>query len=176
MISVDIVPFACWAQGAALRRKAMVMLTYGDLTLRRAVSGDFDRVVAIQHAAYARNRALLGVEPLPLLVDYEQIFRDYEVWVTAEGIIESVLILEPRADDLLIWSIATDPQRQQAGLGHAMLMAAEIRARELGRSTMRLYTGAILHHLTGWYRRHGYAIERIEERPDRTVAHMVKQL
>jgi ribosomal protein S18 acetylase RimI-like enzyme len=152
------------------------MLKAGELILRRALPGDFDRVVAIQHAAYARNRELLGVEPLPLLVDYQQIFRDFEVWVTAEGAIESVLILEPRADDLLIWSIATDPQRQQVGLGRAMLAAAEVRARELGLATMRLYTGAILHHLTGWYGRHGYATERIEERPDRTVAHMVKHL
>ena len=152
------------------------MLKVGDLMLRRAWPADFESVVAIQRAAYARNRELLGVEPLPLMADYEQIFRDYEVWVTAEGAIEGVLILEPRPDDLLIWSIATDPRRQQAGRGRAMLMAAEVRARELGRATMRLYTGAILHHLTGWYGRHGYAIERIEELPDRKVAHMVKQL
>ena len=57
-----------------------------------------------------------------------------------------------------------------------MLAAAEVRARELGHTTMRLYTGAILDHLTSWYGRNGYAIERIEELPDRTVAHMVKQL
>lgn len=152
------------------------MLKSGDLALRRAVPGDFERVVAIQRAAYARNRELLGVEPLPLMVDYEDIFRDYEVWVTAEGPISCVLILEPRADDLLIWSIAADPLSQQAGLGRAMLAAAEVRARELGQATMRLYTGAILHHLTGWYSRNGYAIERIEELPDRKVAHMVKRI
>ena len=152
------------------------MIKAGDLVLRRAVPADLDRVVAIQRAAYARNRDLLGVEPLPLMADYEKIFSDYEVWITAEGAVDSVLILEPRADDLLIWSIATDPQRQRTGLGRAMLAAAEVRARELGHATMRLYTGAILHHLTGWYGRHGYAIERIEELPDRTVAHMVKHL
>ena len=152
------------------------MIKAGDLVLRRAVSGDLERVVAIQRAAYARNRDLLGVEPLPLMADYAKIFSDYEVWVTAEGAVDSVLILEPRADDLLIWSIATDPQRQQAGIGRAMLAAAEGRARELGHATMRLYTGATLDHLTGWYGRHGYAIERIEELPDRTVAHMVKHL
>lgn len=152
------------------------MLKTADLALRRALPEDFERVVAIQRAAYARNRELLGVEPLPLMVDYKEIFRDYEVWVSAEGPVTSVLILQPRAADLLIWSIATDPARQQSGIGRAMLAAAEARAREIGRATMRLYTGAILHHLTGWYGRHGYAIERIEELPDRTVAHMVKQL
>lgn len=152
------------------------MLKAGDLTLRRAGPGDFESVVAIQRAAYARNRVLLGVEPLPLKADYQQIFRDYEVWVTAAGAIESVLILEPRAGDLLIWSISTNPQRQNAGLGRAMLVAAEVRARELGIDTMRLYTGATLSHLVDWYARSGYAMERIEELHDRTVAHMVKSL
>jgi N-acetylglutamate synthase-like GNAT family acetyltransferase len=152
------------------------MLKAGDLVLRRADRSDLDAVVALQHTAYARNRALLGVEPLPLMVDYEAIFRDYEVWVTAEGEITGVLILEPRRDDLLIWSIATDTTRQKSGVGHAMLSAAETRARELGLNTMRLYTGSTLQHLVDWYTRNGYAVERIEELSDRKLTHMIKQL
>ena len=152
------------------------MLTSGDIVLRRAVPSDLDAVVALQRAAYARNRELLGVEPLPLMADYEEIFRDYEVWVTAEGAISGVLILEPRADDLLIWSIAADTARQKAGLGRTMLAAAELRARELGLATMRLYTGTTLQHLIDWYGRNGYAVERIEQLSDRAIAHMVKQL
>jgi GNAT superfamily N-acetyltransferase len=151
------------------------MLASGDLVLRRAAPADFAAVVTLQRAAYARNRELLGVEPLPLQADYEEIFRDYEVWVTGDPI-AGVLILEPRPGDLLIWSIATDPSRQTSGLGHAMLAAAEQRARELGRDTMRLYTGATLKHLTDWYARNGYTLERIEALSDRTVAHMVKRL
>lgn len=152
------------------------MLMAGDLALRRAVDADMDAVVAVQQAAYARNRALLGVEPLPLLSDYAEIFRDYEVWVTDDGAITGVLILEPRPADLLIWSIAADPQAQQGGLGRAMLDAAEVRARELGLGTMRLYTGAPLRHLIDWYGRNGYAIERNEVLSDRTIVHMVKHL
>jgi ribosomal protein S18 acetylase RimI-like enzyme len=152
------------------------MLKAGDLVLRRADRSDLDAVVALQHAAYARNRALLGVEPLPLMVDYETIFRDYEVWVTAEGEIAGVLILEPRRDDLLIWSIATDTTRQKSGVGHAMLSAAETRARELGLNTMRLYTGSTLQHLVDWYTRNGYAVERIEELSDRKLTHLIKRL
>jgi GNAT superfamily N-acetyltransferase len=152
------------------------MLKAGDIALRRAMSADFASVVAMQRAAYAHNRELLGVEPLPLMADYDVIFRDYEVWVTADGPIAGVLILEPRANDVLIWSIATDPRRQHVGLGRTVLAAAEVRARELGQTTMRLYTGASLHHLTTWYGRNGYAIERLEELSDRTIAHMVKRI
>lgn len=152
------------------------MLGAGNLELRRAAPADLEAVIAVQRAAYARNRALLGREPLPLLADYTVIFRDYEVWVNGAEAITSVLILEPRPADLLIWSIATDPQRQQAGLGRAMLTAAEMRARALGLATMRLYTGAALHHLVAWYGRHGYTVERVEELSDRSITHMLKHL
>lgn len=152
------------------------MLTAGELTLRRATRGDLEAVVALQRAAYARNRVLLGVEPMPLMADYEAIFRDYEVWVAGSGTIAGALILEPRSDDLLIWSIATDPTGQSAGLGRAMLAAADVRARELGLDTVRLYTGTVLRHLVDWYTRSGFAVERIEELSDRSVTHMVKVL
>jgi GNAT superfamily N-acetyltransferase len=152
------------------------MLTVGNLALRRATRADLDAVVAIQHAAYARNRELLGVEPLPLMTDYEAIFRDYEIWVTASGPVEGVLILKGRADDLLIWSIATDTTRQKSGLGRAMLAAAELRARELGLDTMRLYTGTVLEHLVAWYARNGYELERIEQLSDRSLTHMIKRI
>ena len=97
------------------------MLSAGNLELRRATQSDLQAVIGLQRAAYARNRVLLGVEPLPLQADYTAIFRDYEVWVAGDDAIMSVLVLEPRLADLLIWSIATDPRRQQAGLGRAML-------------------------------------------------------
>ena len=87
-----------------------------------------------------------------------------------------MLILEPRADDLLIWSIATDPAAQPSGLGRALLAAAEVRARELGCTVMRLYTGTPLTHLVAWYGRHGYAVERLEALSDRSITHMIKHL
>lgn len=147
------------------------------MTLRRATIADLDAVVALQHAAYAKNRPILGVEPLPLRVDYGDIFRNMEVWLAdnSHGL-DGVLILEPRPNDLLIWSIATDPSRPASGVGRMMLAWAEDRARTLGRATMRLYTGTRLTERVAWYARHGYATERIEEMTDRSVTHMVKHL
>ena len=148
------------------------------LVLRRAGAGDLDAVVALQRLAYARNRVLLGREPLPLMADYRQIFKDYEVWLAeaGEGGLAGALILEPREGDLLIWSIATDPGRQAKGLGKSMLAAAEMRARQLGLGVMRLYTGVALQHLVDWYGRRGYTVERIEQLSDRAIAHMMKRL
>ncbi|NJO22768.1 MAG: GNAT family N-acetyltransferase [Sphingomonadales bacterium] len=151
-------------------------LVAGDLSLRRGGIDDLDAVLALQQAAYAPNRLLLGREPLPLLADYQQIFRDYEVWLADVDGLAGVLILQPRPDDLLIWSIATDLARQRGGLGKVLLAAAEVRARELKRDTIRLYTGAVLQHLIDWYGRHGYRVERIEQLSDRAITHMIKPL
>lgn len=141
------------------------------------MASELDRIVAVQRAAYARNRPILGVEPLPLLADYREIMRTMEVWLAGEGgAVAGVLILEPRDNDLLIWSVSTDPAMQGRGLGAKLLAAAEARARELGRAVVRLYTGTPLTHLVAWYGRHGYAVERIEAMPDRSITHMIKAL
>ena len=145
--------------------------------LRRATRNDLPAVTALQRAAYAKNRAILGVEPLPLLADYAQIFSDCEVYLAERGgALDGVLILEPRADDLLIWSVATAPAAQGRGVGNRMLAFAETRARELGVPCIRLYTGEPLTGNIAWYRRHGYAHERTEDMGDRRIVHLIKQL
>lgn len=147
------------------------------MTLRRADLGDLAAVTALQRAAYAKNRPLLGVEPLPLLADYSEILVEYEVYLAEQGgALDGALILEPHADHLLIWSVAVAPQVQGRGIGNTMLAFAEARARELGLACMRLYTGAPLTVNIAWYTRHGYLHERTEDMGDRRIVHLVKQL
>jgi ribosomal protein S18 acetylase RimI-like enzyme len=147
------------------------------VTLRRASLGDLAAVTALQRAAYAKNRPLLGVEPLPLLADYAEILAEYEVYLAERGgALDGVLILEPRAEDLLIWSVAVAPAAQGRGVGNIMLAFAEARARELGLACMRLYTGEPLAGNIAWYTRHGYVHERTEDMGDRRIVHLVKQL
>jgi ribosomal protein S18 acetylase RimI-like enzyme len=145
--------------------------------LRRADAGDVAAVTALQFAAYAKNRALLGVELLPLRADYGRILADYETWLaeSADGL-DGVLILEPRTDDLLIWSIATAPRLHGRGLGRRLLAFAEERARAHGFSIVRLYTGEKLTGNIAWYERHGFAREWVEDMGDRRAVHMMKRL
>lgn len=157
-----------------------VLTAGGGVALTRAGPDDCPAVERLQRAAYALNRELLGVEPMPLQADYDDIFRDHEVWIKPgekSGDVDAALILETdRPDDILIWSVSTAPEVQKNGLGHTLLKCAEQRARELGRDRIRLYTGQPLTHLVAWYSRHGYAVERIEEMADRTAVHMIKHL
>jgi ribosomal protein S18 acetylase RimI-like enzyme len=145
--------------------------------LRRASIGDLGAITALQRAAYARNRELLGVEPLPLMADYDDVFAGYEIYLAErDGLIDGVLILQPRADDLEIWSIATSPAAQGRGIGNLMLSFAESYARALGRSCIRLYTGEKLTGNIAWYGRHGYTHESAEAIDDRVVVHLIKHL
>jgi RimJ/RimL family protein N-acetyltransferase/GNAT superfamily N-acetyltransferase len=165
-------------QKVALSTLNATSLRDGDTVLRRATIDDADAFDAVHRAAFAWNREMLGREPLPLLIPPVEILARYETWLLEdEGGIAGTLALEPRADDLEIWSVSVEPSRQNAGVGRKLLGAAEARARELGRSTMRLYTGAVLTKNVDWYRRRGYAVERTEDLPDgRKIIHMIRQL
>ncbi len=90
--------------------------------------------------------------------------------------VDGVLILEPRADDLLIWSVAVAPAAQGRGVGNMMLAFAETRARELGRKCIRLYTGQPLTANVAWYKRHGYVHESTEDMGDRVRVNLIKHL
>jgi ribosomal protein S18 acetylase RimI-like enzyme len=147
------------------------------VTLRRATDADLAAIVALQHAAYDGNRALLGVEPLPLQADYAAILMSHEVWLAeGPGGLDGVLILKAEPDHLLIWSVAASPSLRGRGLGNALLAHAEARARQLRLAHLRLYTGEPLTGNIAWYERHGFVRERIEQLDDRRIVHMVKAL
>lgn len=145
--------------------------------MRLANDDDHDAIKELQEAAYAQNRELLGLEPLPLQTPVDEILEEYEVWLLEgdEGLL-GVLVLEPRAKDMLVWSVAVAPEAQRKGIGKLMMDTAELRARQFGHGVMRLYTGSKLAHLIDWYKRLGYEVERSEKITDREITHMVKQL
>ena len=52
--------------------------------LRRAGPEDVPAFDALQRAAYAWNREVLGVEPLPLLKEPADVLAFYETWLLEE--------------------------------------------------------------------------------------------
>ncbi len=145
--------------------------------IRRAKRHDADHIVALQHDAYAPNRALIGAEPIPLQANYTEILSRDDVWVAdVHGDIAGALILQPQNDHMLIWSIATASRFQRQGIANGLLDFAEQYARQLGFALLRLYTGQRLERNVAWYQRRGFQIDRIEQRPDRAIVHMSKKL
>jgi ribosomal protein S18 acetylase RimI-like enzyme len=149
----------------------------GDRSLRRADLADLESLTALQQAAYARNRELLGVEPIPLQWDYREVLAGREVWLLeAAGALAGALVVTPRGDHLYVDSIAVDPSLASRGHGNALLSVAESRARALGLAELRLITGEVLASNVAWYRRKGFEIVEIEEAPDRRIVHMRRVL
>ncbi len=147
------------------------------LSIRPAAADDLAGIVRLQHRAYAANRALLGVEPLPLLVDYAALLDRMQSWLAFAGPnLSGVLIMDLRPDDALIWSVASDPDGQGVGVGTALMRHAEAVTLQSGQKIIRLYTGSRLTDRIAWYRRLGFDVEREEELPDRVLVHMVKRL
>lgn len=132
---------------------------------------------AVQHDAFARNRAVLGVEPLPLLADYNDIVAGKESWLTGKEMCpDGALVLEVEGDALLIWSIAVASHALGRGLGNRLLDFAELRAREQGLRALTLYTGEPLKENIAWYGRHGFEITGVEALSDRRIVHMRKEI
>jgi ribosomal protein S18 acetylase RimI-like enzyme len=152
----------------------------GGRPFRRAGARDVAALAAMQLAAYQPNRLILGVEPLPLIADYEKVVAEKACWLAeSRNRLDGALILEPapgEPDALLIWSVAIAPHAQGTGLGNALMAFAEDEARAAGLAAMVLYTGEPLVKNIAWYERLGYAITRRETRPDRTIVHMRKPL
>jgi N-acetylglutamate synthase-like GNAT family acetyltransferase len=164
-------------QKVALSTLNATLLEDGDTTLRRANPADQEAFDATHRAAFAWNREMLGREPLPLQIPPAEVLSRYETWILEdESGVAGTLALDPRRDDLEIWSVSVHPERQNGGVGRRLLAAAEARARALGLDTMRLYTGAVLTKNIAWYERRGYAIERTEDLSDRQIVHMIKKL
>ena len=147
------------------------------ITLRRAVGADAPALEAIQNGAYARNRVTLGVEPLPLQTPAAQVIATMETWLLEEGgEAVAALALQAQERSLLIWRVATRPDAGGRGHGGRLLDLAEQRAREMGASTITLYTGEKLTGNIAWYGRRGFGVDRIEARSDRRVVHMSKTI
>lgn len=151
------------------------------VNLRLAEAGDLVAVEKLQHDAYACNRELLGVEPLPLLSDYADILSRRIVWLAEEHAgagtrLAGVLILTPQDDDLLVWSVATAPYAQGRSVAGQLMRLAEKIAAASGLARLTLYTGEKLTKNVEWYRRLGYAETRRETLPDRVIVHMEKAL
>ena len=145
------------------------------LALRRGTAADRDGLAALQVAAYEPNRIITGRMPIPVTWDFGHVLAAWEVWLAEDedGLV-AALILEPRAADLYIQSIAVAPQAKGQGVGNALLDFAEARARSLARPLLRLIANALMEANVAWYGRKGFVIEDIVDHEGRRVVHMAK--
>jgi GNAT superfamily N-acetyltransferase len=127
------------------------------LTPRRAISSDAEPIRTLVREAYNKWVPVIGREPKPMEADYEVAVREHLVWVleTPESLL-AVLELILHEDHLLIENVAVAPARQKRGLGSRLMHFAEIQARDLGMTELRLYTNEHFTDNLELYARLGY--------------------
>lgn len=145
------------------------------LDVRPATISDVPAVTELTRLAYARWVPLIGREPLPMGVDYEQALQAHRidgVWNGSDliALIETAV----ERDWLLVVSVAVHPEWQGQGVGRWLLALAETQALEERVSQIRLYTNARFEANIALYLSIGYHVERTEPIDGGTMIHMVK--
>ena len=125
---------------------------------RRASLVDKEVIQRISADAYVpAYMAVLGTIPKPATEDYRERIEKGQVWILeVESEPTGVVVLEERADHLLVYSIAVKPDAQGKGFGTALLDLADRRAIGRGFHQVRLYTNERMKWNLRLYRRHGY--------------------
>jgi RimJ/RimL family protein N-acetyltransferase/ribosomal protein S18 acetylase RimI-like enzyme len=149
----------------------------GEPRLRRATLADLPAIAALKQAAYLPNESIIGAASLPRIANYRDIIAEHEIWLIdgAYGL-DAALVLEVDPARFTLWSVAVAPDAAGRGLGGTLMRFAEERAAALGYDAVHLYTNARLTERIGWYERLGYQFSHHEERADRRLTHLRKQL
>lgn len=145
--------------------------------LRRAGPEDAPLLRSLTRAAYARWVPVIGREPLPMTVDYDQAVREnrFDV-ITIDGELVGLIETVMDADHLLVRNIAVAPSCQGHGFGRRLLAHADALAAAAGLAEVRLYTNGKFAGNIALYVRCGYVVTREEPFMEGTVVHMAKRL
>jgi len=147
--------------------------------LRLAVHGDADAVRSVVKAAYEPWIPVIGMRPLPLEADYDQLIAAGSVTVLVPpggAEVAGLIVLVPEPGALLIENVAVDPRAQGRGLGRTLLAHAEAVARDAGLASLRLYTHRLMATNVALYEHLGYTVTDRDPDEGRPVVHMSKTL
>lgn len=131
----------------------------------------------LTRCAYAKWVPLIGREPKPMTVNYEEaIGRHRFDLLYVDSALAALIETIREPDHLLIENVAVSPSFQGRGLGRRLMAHAETLARGLGCREIRLYTNQRFVENIALYRKLGYQIDREEAVPVGVVTHMSKRL
>jgi ribosomal protein S18 acetylase RimI-like enzyme len=124
--------------------------------IRQADATDVSTIEDIVERAYRRYIQRIGRRPAPMDDDYAERIRLGQAFVAEDGHVTGLIILIGEPDHVLIENVAVDPLHQGGGIGRALLDYAEMSARALRMSELRLYTNATMTENLALYTRLGY--------------------
>ncbi len=145
--------------------------------IRKASLDDAEAISALTDAAYSKYIPLIGRKPQPMLADYSRMAVENSIWLLlVEDQLVGVLVLVHEPENLLIYSVAINPEYQKQGLGRRLLAWAEQQAVQDGYSSIRLYTNERFVDNILLYKHLGYHETSREPYLNSILVHMAKQL
>lgn len=150
----------------------------GEPNIRHASQADVAKIRMLVDAAYGHYVARMGIQPLPMLDDYDARVDRGQAWVLEEsGSIVGLVVLEDGPDGLLLLdNIAVAPAAQGQGHGRRLIRFAEAEARRRGCCRLELYTNALMTENIAMYIRYGFDETRRLREPGRERVFMAKEL
>ena len=122
-----------------------------------ANADDLAAITAITDAAYREYYPALGPQATAHDNGLCAIDCASQIWLATMGkVTAGLIVLQPQADHLLIYSVAVDPAHQKMGVGRTLLTWAETEARQQGFATVQLYANEKMTENTAFYQRLGY--------------------
>lgn len=110
-------------------------------SIRKASLDDVEAITALTDAAYTKYIPLIGRKPQPMTADYAKMVVENSIWLLiVENQLAGVLVLVYEPENILIYSVAINPEYQQQGQGRRLLVWAEQQAVQDGYKSIRLYT------------------------------------
>ncbi len=147
------------------------------LSIRQASLDDVEAISTLANDAYCRYIPLIGRKPQPMTADYTKIVAENPIWLLAvENQLVGVLVLIYEPQNVLIYSVAVNPEYQGQGLGRHLLAWAEQQAVQNGYKTIRVYTNERFEDNIRLYKYLGYQETNKEPFLNSTVVHMAKSL
>lgn len=128
------------------------------MVLRPARPEDAPALTALIERAFAPYVPRIGRRPAPMDADHEaSIAAGLAVVAEEEAVVVGAVIVADHPDHVEVGVLAVDPRRQGSGIGRALLVGAEARARERGTPELRLHTNVKMTENLVLYPRLGFA-------------------
>lgn len=135
----------------------------GAIELRRAIAADAAAIRELTRQAYAKWVPIIGREPLPMTVDYEQALSKHRFdLLYLEGKLAALIETVAQADHLLIENVAVAPAFRGHGFGRKLIIYVEGLAQAAGLDEVRLYTNKLFVENLHLYQALGYRVDREE--------------
>lgn len=127
------------------------------MDIRLAVAADIAHIRGIAGRAYINYVPRIGRVPAPMVADFQGHVQRGETSVaTSGGGVIGYLIAYARVDDYFVENVAVDPASAGVGVGRTLMGHAEMLAREVGKSVVRLYTNVRMWENFSFYAGLGY--------------------